>query len=89
MFRRFRQWVAGTEISALAADLDKALDVNQAQAHRIEGLQLRLERLSNRVNMRLNRAGAPRDDERDEELMREMQQQRGREDEWGPPPTWN
>lgn len=74
MLRKLRQWLAGSEIAALATDLEKATDQVQTHAHRIEGLQLRLERLSNRVNMRLNRAGYGRgvEEEADRELMEEM-----------------
>lgn len=79
MFRTFKRWVAGSEISALGEDVDKALDRIAAEAHRVEGLQLRLERLSNRVNMRMSRAGLRGDDvaARDDEIMREIERARG------------
>lgn len=91
MFRRFRQWVAGAEIQAMGKDLDVALDRAQDLAHRVEGLQLRLERLANRVNMRLNRAGARGGDdlqERDAEILEEIRRNQGAApngDDW---PGW-
>lgn len=82
VFRTFKRWVAGAEISALGEDVDKALDRIAAEAHRVEGLQLRLERLSNRVNMRMSRAGLRGDDvaARDDEIMREIAAARGNGD---------
>ena len=90
MIRRFRQWLAGAEIQAMARDLDALQDRFQDGAHRAEGLQLRLERLANRVNMRMNRAGIGTED-RDAEILRELREQAGSaDDDWTrrPPGDW-
>lgn len=95
MLRKIRQWFAGAEITALGNDLEKVLDQVATAAHRVEGLQLRLERLSNRVNMRLTRAGAPgarEQDDRDQEILREIRQRSGNGGEFpeddAPPRDW-
>lgn len=76
MLRRFRQWLADSEIQALARDIEKQSDTIQTAAHRLEGLQLRLERLANRVNMRMTRAGLPRE-RSDEDILDELRAARG------------
>ena len=73
MFRRLRQWLlADPELTALARDIERNYDKAADALHRCEGLGLRMERLANRTNMRMNRAGAPREDERDAEIMDEL-----------------
>lgn len=96
MFRRVRQWFAGPEVEALARDVATYRDKVEELAHKGEGLDLKLERLRNRVQMRLARAGvavAP-EDARDAEIMREIEERsrgRGGEDDFfnEPPPRWN
>lgn len=69
--------MAGAEVAALGRDLENLVDRCSDVAHRAEGLQLRLERLSNRVNMRLNRAGAARDDDGDARILEEIRRTGG------------
>ena len=83
MFRTLRRWFADAEIRQLGSDLEKLSDYLQTSAHKLEGLQLRLERLSNRVNMRLNRAGVPRgggNEPGDDEILDDIRRHSDRDD---------
>jgi hypothetical protein len=87
MFRTVRRWFSDVETRALSDDVQKWQDQVLSLAHKGEGLQLRIERLLNRVNMRMNRAGLPREQERDVEILEEIRASTQRpRDDWGDDP---
>lgn len=82
MLRTLRRWFSDSETRALHEEVRRAQDQVLSLAHKLEGLDLRIERLVNRVNVRMTRAGLPKGDR--DEALEELQELGGapRRDEW-------
>lgn len=56
MLRTIRRWFSTEETKQLGDDLDKLIDRHSDLGHKIEGMQLRIERHVNKLQMRDARA---------------------------------